>query len=433
MKKIIKKIALAVATLALTSTVLVGSISAYATDDFTVAAKAAIAVDAKTGKIFYEQNSSEVLGIASLTKMITLYLVMDAIKDGKLAWDTPVEIDDYSYALSQNMELSNVPLQQETSYTVKQLFDAALIASANACATALAVKIAGSEPAFVDMMKAKLESWGIKDAKVVNVTGLNNEALGENIYPGSAPTDENMMSAKDVAIVARHLINDYPDVLQVASTPSETFEDPYSSIEMTNWDWMLPGMDFYKEGVDGLKTGTTDLAGACFTGTIVRDNWRIITVVLDATDHENNAGARFVETGSLMDYVYDNWSQQELYKKSATLPEAKSMKVVDGKQESVPLVLADPVNVWVRSDMDAKNVSVEFSADKGKQRDGALVAPIKKDQLAGEATIQLKEDTLGYLDGTQNTHQVVTSKAVEKANFFILTGRRIQDFFKNLF
>ena len=164
-------------------------------------------------------------------------------------------------------------------------------------------------------MKEQLKDWGIKDATIVNASGLNNSYLGENRPEGTGENDENQMSAQDVAIVARHLILDFPEILDVSSTTTQMFgENTQSPVEMVNWNWMLPGFVNYKEGVDGLKTGTTELAGACFVGTITKNDQRIITVVLNADGHAENPSARFNETDRLMDYCYDNWSEKELGK-----------------------------------------------------------------------------------------------------------------------
>lgn len=407
-----------------------GSLTAQAAD-FSVAASSAIAIDATSGKIFYEQNSQEVRGIASLTKMITLYLTLEAVKDNKISWDDSVTISDYAAEMSQDMELSNVPLYKENQYTVKELFDASAIFSANAAAVSLAEKIAGSESKFVDMMKEKLTSWGIKDAKLVNATGLNNSYLGDHRYPGSASDAENMMSAQDVAVIARHLITDYPEILKVSSTPTQSFgEGTYAPVEMINWNWMLKGFDFYKEGVDGLKTGTTELAGACFAGTMIKDDWRIITVVLDATDHTNNAGARFIETGKLMDYVYANWQTKTLHKQGEQLQDAKSIAVKDGKELSVGLVLDKDLTYWEGPSQGEPQVEVTATKEVSNKQ---LTAPVKKNTAVYDVTVKTEKD-LGYIAGANpETAHLNTAQDVEKANFFVLTGRAIKNFFTNLF
>lgn len=404
-----------------------------AESNFSVAAKAAIAIDAETGKIFYNQDADTPMGIASITKTIGLYLVEEQIKDGKLNWDDPVTISEDVAALSVAPDLSNVALNAGEDYTVKELFEASIIASGNAAIVALAEKIAGSEPGFVDLMRAKVESWGITDATLVNASGLNNSYLGDNIYPGTSSKDENLMSAKDVAIVARHLITDFPEVLETSKTPTKVFgEGTTSQVEMVNWNWMLPGFLNYKEGVDGLKTGTTDLAGACFVGTMVKDGQRIITVVLNATNHESDPSARFVETSKLMDYTYANWKQEEVLPADSQLPDMRTIAVKDGEELTTKVVLKDAVTLWVRKDMDKTKLTLTPQLNK-EAKDKELEAPVNKGTKLGTATVALAEDTLGYVDDTSHSSEIIVAKSVAKANFFVILGRNIKNFFTNLF
>ena len=275
-----------------------GSATTVFAQDFDVAAKHAIAVEANSGKILYEKDATQPVEIASISKLLTVYLVYEALEQGKITLSTPVEISDYPYQLTTNSEASNVPMEAR-NYTVEELLEATLVSSANSAAIALAEKVAGSEKDFVDMMKAKLLEWGIQDATLVNTTGLNNETLGNNIYPGAQKDDENKMSAYDVAVVARNLILKYPQVLEITKKPSSTFAG--MTIHSTNS--MLDGMPAYRGGIDGLKTGTTDKAGASFVGTTVEKGMRIITVVLNADNQDTNPYARFTATSALLDYI----------------------------------------------------------------------------------------------------------------------------------
>ncbi|MBS7578216.1 serine hydrolase [Enterococcus sp. MMGLQ5-1] len=379
---------------------------ASAETNFDAAATAAIAVDSETGKILYAKNDDEKLGIASITKIITAYMVYDAVANGKLKWDDSVTISDYSYQLSQNLDLSGVPFVEGKAYTVKELLNAALVASANSAAVSLAEKVAGSEPAFVDAAKKLLISWGIKEPHLVNASGLNNEYLGDNRYPNSATDDENRLSAKDVAIIAQHLIQEYPEVLEITKQSTSQWED----VTMQTWNWMLPDMPNYREGVDGLKTGTTELAGQCFVGTATQDNQRIITVVLKATNVDSDSAARFTATNELMDYAFNNWSKQVIIKKGDTVSFKKSIKVEDGKAKSVKLVANSEFTSWVNTDWESIDYQGKFIAVK---KSGALVAPVTALKTeAGSATIQLKDDNLGYLDSKskENNKVVLVAK-----------------------
>lgn len=404
-----------------------------AESSFSVASKAALSVDFETGKVFYAQDADKPMGIASVTKIIGLYLIEEQVKEGKLSWEDPVTISEDVASLSVTPDLSNVALNAGEQYSVKELFEASFIASGNAAIVALAEKIAGSEPEFVDMMRKKVESWGIKDATLVNASGLNNSYLGENIYPGTDKDDENLMSAKDVAIVARHLLQDFPEALETAKTPTKIFaEGTTSEVEMVNWNWMLPGFLNYKEGVDGLKTGTTDLAGACFVGTMIKDGQRIITVVLNATNHEQDPSARFIETAKLMDYTYANWKKEEVLPAESRLPEMTTVKVKDGEELTTKVALKNAVSLWVRNDMDKTQLKVTPHLNKAASS-GELQAPVMKGDKLGTAVVTLEQDDLGYLDDTTHESEIIVDQSVAKANFFVLLGRNIKDFFSNLF
>ena len=162
-----KKIVLFLGLLGLLST----SVKVLADDSLNLTAKGAIAVDANTGKVLYEKNADQPLAVGSISKLLTAYLVYESISEGKLSWQTPVKISDYSYQLTQKEDVANVPLEK-SEYTVKELLEASLISNANSPAISLAEAISGSEPKFVDKMRDKLKSWGIENAKIVNATGL---------------------------------------------------------------------------------------------------------------------------------------------------------------------------------------------------------------------------------------------------------------------
>lgn len=430
-----KHFALLLATLLLTLGSFLPTLSVQADEAFSVNSQAAFAVDATSGKILYDQDGEKTMGIASISKIIGLYIVLDQVKEGNLSWDDEVAISDYAETLSIAPNLSNVPLHKENTYTVKELFDSAFIQSANASMVALAEKISGSETAFLTVMNDQLKEWGIENATIVNVSGLNNVYLGANRPEGTGETDENQMSAKDVAIIARHLLLDFPEVLEVTSTATKMFgENTKSPVEMVNWNWMLPGFINFKEGVDGLKTGTTDFAGACFVGTIERDGKRIITVILNAEGHEQNPSVRFTETARLMDYCYDNWSVKEIGKANASIPSLKSIDVKNGKETSVNVVLKSPVSVWVRNDMDTGQLTITPKIDETKVKDNELEAPIVRGTKVGTATITLAEDQLGYLeDGASPSTDIITASSVEKANIFVIGWRNVTNFFSNLF
>lgn len=256
-----KKIAIIISTIIMTLSVLT-TFNAHADDStsqFSVAAKSAIAVDASSGKILYAQNADDSsTEIASITKLLTAYLVYKNVADGKISWTTKVPISQYAYDLTQNSNASNIPLAKDESFTVKDLTNALLIPSANSAAVALAEKIAGSEPKFVDMMTAQMKAWGITDTHLVNASGLPNDDLMGHIYPGSDPSATNTMSAKAVAVLSYHLIKEFPEILNITKQVQLPFDvGGKSQTTLTNTNQLLQGFTNSRSGVDGLKTGST--------------------------------------------------------------------------------------------------------------------------------------------------------------------------------
>lgn len=393
MKKVIATLAILLA--------FIGS-SVYA-DDFDVAAKHAIAVEATTGKVLYEKDATTPAGVASMTKILTVYLTYKEIDKGDLSRDTKVPISDYAYDLTANSDASNVPMEAR-EYTVEQLVNAAMVASANSAAIALAEQIGGSESNFVDMMKAQLNEWGITDAKLVNASGLNNSYLGDNIYPGSSSTDENMLSARDIAIIARHLITEYPDVLKISSQTTADFDGS----TMNTYNYMLKDMPYERDGVDGLKTGTTELAGASFVATSTENGMRIISVVMNADGWEENDFARFEATNKLLDYVKSNYEMTTIIEAGQSYKNSKA-KVKDGKEKTVPVVAAQDLNVVHRIGTD---VSAKFSSKaKGYE------ATINKGDKVGK--FEYNDNQIvgtGYLDSKPSV-PALAKKEVKKSIF----------------
>ncbi|HEM3634517.1 D-alanyl-D-alanine carboxypeptidase PBP3 [Streptococcus suis] len=371
-------------------------------EEFSVPAKHAVAVEVSSGKILYEQDAETKASVASISKLLSIYLVYESLAKGEITLDTMVDISDYSYSLTSNTELSNVNLDAR-SYSVRDLLNASLITSSNSAIIALAEKIAGSEAAFVDRMKAKVQEWGITDAKIVNVSGLDNTDLGENIYPGSSPEDVNMFSALDVAIIARRLILDYPQVLDITSLTAYDF----GGYTYYSTNQMLSDGTHARGGVDGLKTGTSDSAGSSFLATTQQAGMRIITVVLNATDGLIFPENRFVATNDLMNYVYSNFSLVTLVKKGEAFEDSK-IKVFNGEKETSPVVVAADLTVVQRNQTD--NVPTATFTTDIKEID----APLKAGTLVGK--LQLKDQDLigkGYISEQASVDMIIPSDMKE--------------------
>ncbi|MGO5436341.1 serine hydrolase [Enterococcus cecorum] len=399
-------------------------------NNFSIDAKAAIAVDADTGKIFYAQDSTTPMPIASITKVLSIYVVYDKIKNEELDLLDQVVISPQLAELSTKPELSNVALVANQAYTVESLIHASLIQSANAAVMALGEKVAGSQEQFVNLMRQKAESLGITDAKIISVSGLNNRDLGDFRYPGTGDDEENEMSAQDVAIIAKHFIADYPEVLNITSTVQESFgENTAQPSIMQNWNQLLPGLPLQKEGVIGLKTGTTDLAGACFVGVIRQNSREVITVVLHANNQANDSNARFVETSKLMDYALNQWQEITLSATDLTNAIQSKLAVIDGKQASVSLKVNDPYKLWVPVQFDSTQLKYEEQLEVQ-----SIQAPVQMNREVGTLTINNPTDNYGYLPDSQTPEsqiKIVTANAVEKENFFVLWLRQVKNIAQN--
>ncbi|MDA2382625.1 D-alanyl-D-alanine carboxypeptidase [Bacillus cereus] len=249
-------------------------------------AKAAMIIDASDGDIIYQYNENEAFAPASMSKMMTAYLLLESIHNGKIRWEDPVKMS----AKAAQTEGARIPVQVNDTLTVKDLYHALMIESANNSAVALAEHMAKSEKDFVQLMDAKAKQLKMSEhAKFANASGLQEP-------DGS----ETKMTAGDVAQLAYHLIKDYPEILEV--THLRQSQLAFNNINVISTNDMLNknNKSLYIEGMDGLKTGFTDSAGYCFTGTAKQGDNRIITVVMGTSSKTK----RFTETNKLMSYAF---------------------------------------------------------------------------------------------------------------------------------
>jgi D-alanyl-D-alanine carboxypeptidase (penicillin-binding protein 5/6) len=408
-----------------------GSIYAKSnTDTLGIEASGAILIEASTGKILYEKDADVPLKVASMTKMMTEYLVLEAIDKGRIKWNQTITISDYVHNISQRTDLSNVPLEKEFKYNVKELYESMAIYSANGSTIALAELVGGSETNFVTMMNKKGKQLGLKNFKFVNSTGLNNEDLQGKHPAGTSADEENVMSSRDTALLAYKLINKYPEVLETAKVPKKTFQEGGKyPIKMDNWNWMLPSLVYGYEGVDGIKTGSTPQAGYCFTGTAKRNNVRLISVVMETKSYK----ARFDETKKLFDYGFNNFALVEIFKEGTKIKEKNSIGVLKGKEDSVKIKATDSVSIFVKNG-EKPSVKQKLVLDKKLLNENKLTAPVKSNKKVGELILSIDDETdYGFIDDVKLSSKVVTTDNVEKANWFVLLLRGIGSFFGNLF
>lgn len=419
-----------------------------------------ILVDAETGQILFEQNVENPLPPASMTKMMSEYLILEAVNNGEISWDDEIEVNDFLAALSHDQSLSNVMMRTDDQYTVEELYESVAIYSANASTMALAAHISGSEGEFVESMNERGKEIGMGellreagaeygmeelseiseaehgDFQFVNSTGLPNRLLEGNHPEGTGEEEDNYMSAKAAATLAYHLVNDYPEVLDTASIPFKTFrEGTTDEIQMQNWNWMLEGTqysDLDYEYIDGLKTGFTDAAGYTFTGTAERDGQRFISVVMGADSEPH----RFQETKSIMEWGFENFEEAEIFPENMTLSSHETLPVTKGEEEEVSIASTDSVTQLV---MDGDEENYTYSVELDEElltENGELEAPVEEGTVVGQMVVEYEGDReISYLQGEEAGNSrvdIVTTGAVERSGWISLTMNNVGSFFSGV-
>lgn len=370
-----------------------------------------ILMDATSGSILLAKNGDKPLPPASMTKMMTEYLILEHIAEGSLSWEQEVTVSTNASTIGG----SQVWLAENEVRTVEELFTAMSVYSANDATVALAEEVAGDETAFVEMMNAKAEEMGLKDTHFLNSTGLP-----QDFYNNPPKTDgEHLMSARDSAILAKHLIEDYPDITEFTTIDRQTFrKGEAGEVDMINWNRMIPGLEHAYDGVDGLKTGNTDDAGFCFTGTAERDNMRLISVVMGSESQDS----RFIETKKLLDYGFGNYELNQFVKGKSPIPGRERAAVAGGKQTDVEAVTAKNVTLAVKKD-EADRYEAEVTFKKG------LKAPIKAGDVIGEVTYTYGGEVVAGFQPVP----LVAAHDVEEAGWFRLFFRGIKDVVSGIF
>ncbi len=316
-------------------------------------ASAAMVFDQKTGQILYSENPDKQVAIGSITKILTLYLVTKAINEGKIKYTDKLTPTKQQADMTQKDELSNVSLKTDQSYTVKDLYDAAWIVSSNSAAMMLAQKVSGNQADFVKEMRKTLNDWGIKDAEINNVSGLNNSALKKGMYLGNKD-GENKMTTNDLAIMTKHVLSEYPEITKTTSKQKFAFSNGKDTHTYTSLNLLLKGNRDYQEGYefDGLKTGTTTQAGDSFVGTLPFKGRRLVTIVMDAKGNSDNLDKRYRSTQTLMRYVNENYVYKDVLNKD------QEVKV----SASQSYKLNQNVGLWIKNDVNT--AALEYGVSK---------------------------------------------------------------------
>lgn len=244
-----------------------------------VPARAAYVMDAQSGQVLYQQNADKRYPIASLSKVLTVYLTVKAINDGKINWNDQVPISQDLLKLSHSYAYSSLRMKKGETFTVRQLVAAAMIASSNSAATALGEYVAGSNAKFIELMNQQSADWGL-EAHFISSSGLDNSDLKDYnlVLPDTGKKEENLVSAKAITIVAQHLIQADPEIVNVSGQKEATI----NGTQIYNENTCLKGQSHYDKAtnIDGLKTGFTENAKLCFTATYTVDGQRMIATIL---------------------------------------------------------------------------------------------------------------------------------------------------------
>lgn len=347
-------------------------------------AKSAIMIEATTGEILYKKNEKERLAPASMTKIMSLILIMENIESGKLKWNDIVVTSNYA----SSMGGSQVFLKPNEIMSVEDLVKAICVASANDATVAMAEKIAGTEKAFVKLMNDMAKELGAVNTNFVNSTGL--------------PAKDHYSTAYDMSIMAKELIR-HEKILSF----TKIYED-YLRKNTSNSFWLVNTnklVRFY-DYIDGLKTGFTDDAGYCLTATGKKGNMRLITVVMK----EDNTDNRTKDTIAMMDYGFNMYSVKNIISKDNKIG---NIYINLGKEEYADISSLEDINIVNSNQDNEAKFTYEIETDN-------VTAPLSKGSVVGKITV--------YKDGKYfNSSDLIITKNIKKANIVKVFFRNIKD------
>lgn len=380
--------------------------------------KAAIVVDAQSGQILYQQNIDQRLPIASLTKLLTVLVVEDEVKQGQLTWNTRVKITPDIAAIANNPEYSNVGLQVGQKYTVENLVRAALVKSADGATLALASAAGDDTVSFNQKLQAKAHALGVTDAKLVNAVGLANGDLpAKRRVLGLAEKTENEMSARDVAKIASYLVVHSQHLNQITQQAAMTLKiNATTTKTIRNINELITGTQYAVGGVryTGLKTGTSDAAGYCLASSATYHQRQLVTVVLHA-----NGGptSRFTAT----QHLYQWLQAQQLTPRKLQLKAHKKITVRHGVPTQINTTM--PGLVWWTCPQTVGHKYPALVKINHSKNNDQIEAPVKKGQEIG--SIQLKTAALETLDQKPLTAGIYAKQTVTQANLLQILWYKI--------
>ena len=323
-----------------------------------VEAKSALLMDVATGTVLFESNAHEALAPASVTKVMTLLLIMEAIDSERIGWEDTVTASEAAAAKGG----SQIYLKVGETMSVKEMVKSIAVSSANDCACAMAEHIAGSEAAFVEQMNKRAEELGMKDTRFVNCTGLDDDPEAVN----------HKTSAYDIALMSRELLKNHPDIKQYTTIWMDTVRNGQFGLSNTN-----KLVRFYP-GATGLKTGFTSAAGYCLSASAQREGMELVAVVMGC----ETSAKRFAACKSLLDHGFANYA---LIRPSLEQPQ--SVPVHLGKENTVTAILNEQGPMLIdKAQRSSVTTEVELLP--------RVEAPVSKGQALGTLTVRSGEQIL---------------------------------------
>ena len=340
----------------------------------------AILIEQSTGQVLFEHNVHEQLRPASVTKVMSILLIMEALDTGKITLNDSVPCSENAASMGG----SQIWLDPRETLTVDEMLKAICVASANDCVVAMAEYIAGSEEAFVQMMNDKAKELGMKDTTFKNCHGLDE--------------DGHVTSSYDIALMSRELLSKHPQITQYTTIWTDSLRDGKS--ELTNTNKLIRT---YK-GATGLKTGSTGLALYNLSASATRDDLSLIAVIMKAPSTK----VRFAEAQKLLDYGFNTFSFKQFGKKEEVV---KTLTVNKGVFSTVDAILSDNAGTLIEKGKD-KNIEQNLTLDD------TVSAPVTAGQKLGEISFVLDGKTLSTVD-------IVAKNDVEKINLFAMSKKVI--------
>ena len=359
-------------------------VKAEETEDLAPNAKSAIMIEASTGEILFQKNKDEKLAPASMTKMMSMLLIMEEIENGNLKWNEMITTSEKA----SSMGGSQIFLKVGEKMTVEDLLKGVAIASGNDAVVALAERVSGSEEQFVKRMNIRAKDLGLKNTNFINATGLT--------------ADNHYSSAYDMSLIAKELVK-HEKILEFTSTYEDYLrKDTKSPFWLVNTNRLVR----FKEGVDGLKTGFTDEAGYCLTATMKKDNMRLITVVMK----EENTSKRSADTTKMLDYGFNIYMVQTILDEKTTI---EKKKVELGKTLTTEIVPKENITILNKKSDDQKNITYKTNINK-------IIAPVKKGDKVGTIDIIDDNNIISTIDAT-------VKEDILKANILTIYLRNLKE------